>query len=165
MAHLPIQLTMRMKRPTLLIVGCGDIGLRVLKLLRGRYRIFALSSNAARREALRAAGAVPLIGNLDVPATLGRLGGIADAVLHLAPPPASGSSDPRTMNLLNALARGGRVRCIVYGSTSGSRMRMFPRKCNGRNTHGPANATHRRTRARSAARHKHVRPTDRCGYR
>ena len=119
MAHLPIQLTMRMKRPTLLIVGCGDIGLRVVKLLRGRYRIFALSSTIARREALRAAGAMPLIGNLDVPATLGRLGGIADAVLHLAPPPASGNTDPRTMNLVNALARGGRVRCIVYGSTSG----------------------------------------------
>jgi nucleoside-diphosphate-sugar epimerase len=119
MAHLPIQLTMRMKRPTLLIVGCGDIGLRVVKLLRGRYRIFALSSTIARREVLRAAGAMPLIGNLDVPATLGRLGGIADAVLHLAPPPASGNTDPRTMNLVNALARGGRVRCIVYGSTSG----------------------------------------------
>jgi nucleoside-diphosphate-sugar epimerase len=119
MAHLPIQLTTRMKRPTLLIVGCGDVGLRVLKLLRGRYRIFALSSDAARREALRAAGAVPLIGNLDEPATLGRLGGIADAVLHLAPPPASGHTDLRTMNLVNALARGGRVRCIVYGSTSG----------------------------------------------
>jgi len=110
---------MRMKRPTLLIVGCGDIGLRVLKLLRGRYRIFALSSNAARREALRAAGAVPLVGNLDEPATLGRLGGIADAVLHLAPPPASGNTDPRTMHMVNALARGGRVRRIVYGSTSG----------------------------------------------
>ncbi|MBL8351407.1 MAG: SDR family NAD(P)-dependent oxidoreductase, partial [Burkholderiaceae bacterium] len=27
------------RRPTLLVVGCGDIGLRVLRLLRGRYRL------------------------------------------------------------------------------------------------------------------------------
>jgi len=40
-------------------------------------------------------------------------------VLHLAPPPASGDTDPRTRHLLQALARGGRVQRIVYGSTSG----------------------------------------------
>jgi nucleoside-diphosphate-sugar epimerase len=68
---------------------------------------------------LRQAGAVPLLGNLDQPDTLGRLAGLADAVLHLAPPPAHGSTDPRTASLLEALARGGRVRRLVYGSTSG----------------------------------------------
>src|ERR1700754_3105658 len=60
----------RFKRPTLLIVGCGDIGMRVVRLLRGRWRILALTSNAARRAGLRAAGAVPLLGDLDVAATL-----------------------------------------------------------------------------------------------
>jgi len=40
-------------------------------------------------------------------------------VLHLAPPPASGEHDSRTRNLLHALARSGRVRRIVYASTSG----------------------------------------------
>ncbi len=113
------ELPTRFKRPTLLIVGCGDVGLRVARLLRGRWRLLALTSNAARVETLRAAGIVPLLGNLDVPATLGRLGGLADAVLHLAPPPGQGCTDPRTANLLAALARGGRVRRIVYGSTSG----------------------------------------------
>ena len=44
---------------------------------------------------------------------------LADTVLHLAPPPASGEHDSRTRNLLRALARGGRVRRIVYASTSG----------------------------------------------
>ena len=107
------------KRPTLLIVGCGDIGLRVAALLRGRWRLIALTSSAARAEALRAAGVQPLVGNLDAPPTLARLAGLADAVLHLAPPPTHGASDPRTMNLLQALARKGRVRRIVYGSTSG----------------------------------------------
>lgn len=107
------------KRPVLLIVGCGDVGMRVLRLLKGRYRLLALTSTPARADALRAAGAVPLIGNLDEPATLARLAGLADAVLHLAPPPLQGRTDPRTRHLLDALARKGRVRCIVYGSTSG----------------------------------------------
>ncbi len=107
------------KRPTLLIVGCGDVGMRVVRRLRGRYRLLALTSTPSRADALRAAGAVPLLGNLDDPATLARLSGLADAVLHLAPPPLQGRTDPRTRNLLNALARQGRVRCIVYGSTSG----------------------------------------------
>jgi nucleoside-diphosphate-sugar epimerase len=103
----------------LLIVGCGDVGLRVLRLLRGRWRVLALTSSPARRAELRAAGAVPLAGNLDEPATLQRLAGLADAVLHLAPPPLQGASDPRTAALLSALARQGRVQRIVYGSTSG----------------------------------------------
>jgi nucleoside-diphosphate-sugar epimerase len=109
----------RFKRPTLLIVGCGDIGLRVAALLRNRWRLLALTSSAARVSELRAAGVLPLVGNLDEPATLARLAGLADAVLHLAPPPTQGRSDPRTANLLHALARKRRVQRIVYGSTSG----------------------------------------------
>lgn len=111
--------TRALRRPTLLIVGCGDVGLRVLKLLRGRWRVLALTSSPARAPLLRAAGALPLTGNLDQPATLGRLAGLADAVLHLAPPPTAGADDPRTAALLQALARGGRVRRLVYASTSG----------------------------------------------
>jgi nucleoside-diphosphate-sugar epimerase len=114
-----LQPTRRFRLPALLIVGCGDVGLRVLKLLRGRWHVLALTSSPQRREALRRAGALPLLGNLDDAATLGRLGGLADVVLHLAPPPAHGERDSRTRNLLRALARGGRVRRIVYASTSG----------------------------------------------
>ena len=109
----------RMRRPTVLIVGCGDVGLRVLRLLRGRCRVLALTSSAGRIGELRAAGAVPLVGNLDAPATLGRLAALADAVLHLAPPPSSGATDRRTAALLAALARGGRVQRLVYASTTG----------------------------------------------
>ena len=76
----------RMRRPRLLIVGCGDVGLRVLRLLRGRWHVTALTSSPERRADLRAAGALPLLGDLDQPATLGRLAHVADAVLHLAPP-------------------------------------------------------------------------------
>lgn len=109
----------RFRRPVLLIVGCGDVGLRVVRLLAARWRVLALTSTAARAPELRAAGAVPLVGNLDEPATLGRLGGLADAVLHLAPPARDGDTDERTRHLLAALARQGRVRRLVYGSTTG----------------------------------------------
>jgi len=93
--------------------------MRVVKLLRGRWRILALTPNPARRAELRAAGAVPLLGDLDAAATLARLAGLADAVLHLAPPPSSGPVDTRTASLLRALARKGRTARIVYASTSG----------------------------------------------
>jgi len=106
-------------RPSVLVVGCGDVGLRVLALLRGRCRLLALTSSPARCAALRAAGAVPLLGNLDDAASLARIGALADTVLHLAPPPGQGATDSRTAHLLQALARGGRVRRLVYGSTTG----------------------------------------------
>ena len=107
------------KRPTLLIVGCGDIGMRVAALLRGRWRLLALTSDTNRVAVLRQAGIQPIVGNLDDPASLSRLAGLADALLHLAPPAASGSLDIRTRNLLGALSRRSRLRRIVYASTSG----------------------------------------------
>jgi len=104
----------------LLIVGCGDVGMRVVALLARRWRVVALtSSGGARLAALRAVGAVPLRGDLDRPATLARLAGLADAVLHLAPPAASGTRDVRTAHLVRALARSGRTARIVYASTTG----------------------------------------------
>jgi nucleoside-diphosphate-sugar epimerase len=103
----------------LLIVGCGDVGLRVLPWVVGRWQVLALTSSPARCAELRAAGAVPLVGNLDDRATLGRLGGLADAVLHLAPPPTVGTQDSRSRHLAQALLRGGRVQRLVYMSTSG----------------------------------------------
>jgi nucleoside-diphosphate-sugar epimerase len=107
------------RRPTLLIIGCGDIGLRVLERVRKRVRVLALSSSPERLAVLRAAGAQPLAGNLDDAASLGRLASLADWVLHLAPPPGAGDTDARTVNLLRSLARGRRVCRIVYASTSG----------------------------------------------
>jgi nucleoside-diphosphate-sugar epimerase len=104
--------------PRLLIIGCGDVGLRVLRVLAGRWRVFALTSTPARAAALRAAGAVPLVGNLDDAATLARLAGLADRVLHLAPPARDGAADSRTRCLLAALARRP-PRALVYASTTG----------------------------------------------
>ncbi|MBY4897252.1 sugar nucleotide-binding protein [Cupriavidus sp. AU9028] len=117
----------RLGRPRLLIVGCGDVGTRCLRLLAGRWRVFALTSQPSRVAQLRAAGAVPLVGNLDMPvaqrthkgATLARLHGLAARVVHLAPPPGQGDGDPRTAALLQALrGRGaGRLAALPPGST------------------------------------------------
>jgi nucleoside-diphosphate-sugar epimerase len=109
----------RPSRPTLLIIGCGDVGLRVLTCLGRRWRVLALTSSPQRVQDLRNAGAVPLLGDLDQPQTLGRLAGLADAVLHLAPPALRGDVDLRTQALLQALARCGRLRRLVYASTTG----------------------------------------------
>lgn len=79
----------------------------------------ALSSSPERAPLLRAAGAVPVPGNLDLPTSLRRLAGIATRVLHLAPPPREGWQDPRTVALGRVLLRRGAVRSLVYGSTSG----------------------------------------------
>ena len=60
----------RFRAPRLLIVGCGDVGLRFLRqqqalIQTGRLRVFVLTSSAQRIPALRALGATPILGNLD----------------------------------------------------------------------------------------------------
>jgi len=103
-------------RPRLLLVGCGDVGMRLLPLLVPRFRVFALTRDAERMTELRALGAVPVLADLDRPASLARLRGLASRVVHLAPPPAQGAFDVRTRNLTAILPEGARV---VYVSTSG----------------------------------------------
>lgn len=110
---------MRFRRSRLLIVGCGDVGLRAAAALPRRVRVLALTSSPERRSELRARGITPLTGNLDQAATLQRLAGLADRVLHLAPPPGEGPDDPRTRALLQALRRRTPPLALVYGSTSG----------------------------------------------
>jgi nucleoside-diphosphate-sugar epimerase len=109
----------RFRRPSLLIIGCGDIGIRIARALRDRYRIVGLISSTERAPLLRAAGAVPIVGDLDRPQSIHRLAGLADAVVHLVPPPASGIRDTRTAALLPALARRAGARRVVYASTTG----------------------------------------------
>jgi nucleoside-diphosphate-sugar epimerase len=93
-----------LRRPRVLIVGCGDVGTRCVQQLRRRARVFALTSHAERRAELRAAGATPLVGDLDVRRSLARIAGLAPTVLHLAPPPKTGDDDTRTRALLATLA-------------------------------------------------------------
>lgn len=107
------------RRPMLLIVGCGDVGLRVRRVLPAHWRVVAVTSQVSRREALRAAGIVPLVADLDDPASLRRLAGLAPRVLHLAPPPSAGAIDTRTAHLVAALRRAPGPQRLVYASTSG----------------------------------------------
>ncbi|MDB5907620.1 MAG: NAD(P)-dependent oxidoreductase [Massilia sp.] len=103
-------------RPRLLLVGCGDVGMRLLPLVRARFRVFAVTSSPARCTELRAAGAIPIIADLDDPASLKRLARLAPNVIHMAPPQSEGALDRRTRNLTAILPDGAR---LVYVSTSG----------------------------------------------
>ncbi|MDD0840485.1 SDR family oxidoreductase [Curvibacter sp. HBC61] len=113
----------RFRRQRVLIVGCGDVGQRVARQLQGRARVLALTSSPERMPALRALGVTPLQGNLDQPASLRRLAGLATRVLHLAPPPTEGQAewwrDPRTLALSRVLRSRSLPQALVYGSTSG----------------------------------------------
>jgi nucleoside-diphosphate-sugar epimerase len=88
----------------LLVAGFGDIARRAAPELERTFRVEPLGRRFGR--------------DLDRPETLALAG--AQAVLHCAPPPATGDTDLRTANLLAALAKAailpGR---IVYVSTSG----------------------------------------------
>lgn len=106
-----------MKR--LLIIGCGDVAIRAIPLLTHRYRVFALVRNPAYREKLRALGVLPIFGDLDDRASLARIAGLADAVLHFAPPANNGTCDMRTRHLLAALSRGALPMQLVYIGTTG----------------------------------------------
>ncbi|MFC5472584.1 SDR family oxidoreductase [Paraherbaspirillum soli] len=103
-------------KPRLLILGCGDVGMRLLPLLRHRFRVFAVTSQPARCAELRAAGAIPLVADLDQPATLARLSCLAQIVVHLAPPHSVSEKDQRTRNLVAILPE---RTTLVYISTTG----------------------------------------------
>jgi nucleoside-diphosphate-sugar epimerase len=108
----------RFRKPRGLIVGCGDVGLRLLAQQRHvNWRV--LTSSAERLPELRALGVVPLLGNLDEPLSLARLAGLAQRVVHLAPPPQAGVHDTRTQALARAMLRRSAPQAWVYGSTSG----------------------------------------------
>jgi nucleoside-diphosphate-sugar epimerase len=109
----------RFRRERVLIIGCGDVGLRVARALKGRVQLMALTSSSSRVDELRARGVIPLTGNLDAPPSLRRLAGLATRVVHLAPPPGEGEGDPRTRALVAALRLRSAPASLVYGSTSG----------------------------------------------
>jgi nucleoside-diphosphate-sugar epimerase len=107
-------------KPSILIIGCGDIGVRVAQQLSRSHRVFALTSSKNRFSELREVGAIPIWGDLDKPETLWRLSGLAQRVIHLAPPQNQGNRDCRTRNLVRILAQGSNVvRSVIYISTTG----------------------------------------------
>ena len=113
----------RFRRERVLVVGCGDVGLRFAEPLRQRVRLLALTSSPQRAPELRKRGITPLAGNLDDPRSLARLAGLATRIVHLAPPASQEQvqwwRDLRTQALLRALRRRSPPSAFVYASTTG----------------------------------------------
>ncbi len=104
----------------ILIVGSGNVARRILARLVRHARVYALLRDPARTDEWRAAGAVPVLADLDDRSSLRRIAGLADIVLHLAPPPGEGACDTRTRQLLAALGKGKSLpRRLIYVSTTG----------------------------------------------
>lgn len=86
------------RQPRVGIIGCGDVGLRCAAAMRGRVRMVALTSSPQRVSELRAAGVLPIVGNLDCDTQdddatarnrysgLHRIAKLAAHWLYLAPP-------------------------------------------------------------------------------
>ena len=93
--------------------------MRVAGLLKDSSRLLALTSSSQRVETFQRSGITPMLGNLDQAQTLRRLAGVATHVVHMAPPPLEGHTDPRTRALVLALRLRSLPSAVVYGSTTG----------------------------------------------
>jgi nucleoside-diphosphate-sugar epimerase len=99
-----------------IVLGCGDVGLRFARAFSGRLRIVGVVRRDEALAGVRDAGARPVRADLVERRTLARLAGLGRYVLHSAPPPAEGRDDPGTRRALGALHG---ARHWVYLSTTG----------------------------------------------
>jgi len=103
-----------------LIVGCGDIGLRVARiLLASKCKVAGLTRSAEGAERLRGCRVEPVMGNLDDADTLAGLSVRGKLVFYLAPPPGGGPVDGRMRRFCAAVGGMSVPEKIVYMSTSG----------------------------------------------
>ena len=104
----------------ILIIGCGDIGLRVARLaLAEGAAVTGVVRSEPKGDWLKAQGVTPLLADLDDAATLTELPTAGAVVYYLAPPPGGGGSDPRVGNFCAAVAADRLPAKLVYVSTSG----------------------------------------------
>jgi nucleoside-diphosphate-sugar epimerase len=106
-----------------LIVGCGYVGLRLARREAARRPLLALVRSGKSETALQSTGVHTLRIDLDGapdPALQPALAAAADqaAIVYLAPPPDTGTTDPRLAALL-ALIDGVTPAVFVYISTTG----------------------------------------------
>lgn len=125
--------TRLLRRARVLIVGCGDVGMRTIPLLTPRFKVLALVRREDARASVRASGAVPISGDLDAYPSLRRIAGLAHGahgLFHFAPPPSHGASDARTKALIAALGTKRRGAAIVpeRGSQRPMRCESQPRR-------------------------------------
>jgi len=109
-----------------LVIGCGDVGLRLLSAQAGKARFIGTARRPEQLQSIRAHGARPLAIDLDQPATVNmarqsRLVGLASHLIYLAPPSTSGEADTRLQRVLAQLDRrkGASRLKLAYCSTSG----------------------------------------------
>lgn len=104
----------------ILIIGCGDIGVRVARLEQARgNRVAGLARSVAAGERLRGFGIEPVSGDLDDVATLTELPTAGRLVYYFAPPPGGGPWDTRMRNFCAATGPERAPVKVVYISTSG----------------------------------------------
>jgi nucleoside-diphosphate-sugar epimerase len=123
----------QVRRNSVLIIGFGDIGQRVVQHVRQRVAsrrieasepptVSALIRQPARADALRAMHVTPRVGDLadaaSLAAALSALHFCPQTVMHFAPPPQVGALDTHTRNLIAALSPQPPER-LVYISTTG----------------------------------------------
>lgn len=120
-------------------------------------RVLALTSSPGRVPELRDRGITPLLGDLDRPASLNRLAGVATRVVHLAPPAEVRGQwwrDLRTAALLRALNRRRSPEVLVYASTTGVYGDCGGEWVDETRAHAPATPrAHRRADAEAQVRH------------
>ncbi len=106
--------------PDILIVGCGDIGVRVAQLEKQAGRkVSGLVRSEEGAERLRSYGIVPVMGTLDDLTSLSDLPTGGKLVYYFAPPTGGGPFDSRMRSFCQAVSAGPLPEKVVYMSTSG----------------------------------------------
>lgn len=105
---------------SVLIIGCGDIGLRTAALFTARdIEVHGAARTQDSLDAMQQQGITPHIADLDMPETLASLP-VRDTLLYyFAPPARHGTEDTRMHNFLASLDEDKLPAKIVYLSTSG----------------------------------------------
>jgi len=103
-----------------LIIGCGDVGLRVARLARGRgAAVTVLVRSEENRRRLEEKGFTALSGDLDAPSSFPALQSREAVLYYFVPPPGKGAGDSRMEHLCASIRPGEAPAKIVYISTSG----------------------------------------------
>jgi nucleoside-diphosphate-sugar epimerase len=104
----------------ILIVGCGDIGVRVARLEKQAGRkVFGLVRSEEGAERLRGYGIEPVMGTLDDLTSLDHLPTKGKLVYYFAPPTGGGPFDSRMHSFCKAVGAGALPDKVIYMSTSG----------------------------------------------
>lgn len=100
--------------------GCGYVGRHVARCVQAEGRVVtALARSEKSIELLRAQGLQTVRVDLDNPASLAVLPVQGALIYYFAPPPSTGTIDPRIKNFLNAITDATHPARIVLISTSG----------------------------------------------